>query len=144
MLKLKFGLIIFLTELLPTHYIVKVLIEVIFRYIFKTFPPDISTIFSMLIGYLVAFLLTTAFINKTDLVNRLPHPIPGINLITYSSLIILIPQLLTILTSTQAGWGNFAIMFIATPVTFVAKLVFYIGIIKLLMAVKPHDSYAYR
>jgi multidrug efflux pump subunit AcrB len=112
---------------------------------FKQFPPAAYISFSITVSLLVAFLLASIFISKSNLINRLPDPIPGGNMLAFGGFVILLPQILRIFTSMVEGGGaSFVLMNFAAPVVSVAKLVLYVGIIKLLMAVKPHESYVYQ
>jgi hypothetical protein len=66
-------------------------------------------------------------------------------MLAFGGFVILLPQILRIFTSMVEGGGaSFVLMNFAAPVVSVAKLVLYVGIIKLLMAVKPHESYVYQ
>ncbi len=145
MLKMKLGLTMLLSMVLPTNYLVKLLIGGMYGSFFKQFPPAVYISFSLLLSLLVAFLVASVFISKSDLKTRLPQPIPGSNLLAIGGLVILLPQVLRIFTSMVEGGGaSFALMNLAAPAILVAKLVLYVGIIKLLMAVKPHESYVYQ
>ena len=145
MIKLKFGLTMFLTLILPTGYLIKLLFGGMYGSLFKQFPPTVYISLILVFSLLLAFIFASIFIKKANLEQRLPTPIPGNNLLLIGGIIILLPQVLRIFTSMiQGGGASFALMSLAAPLILVAKIVLYIGIIKLLMAVKPHESYVYK
>lgn len=144
MIKLKFGLTMFLSLILPTSLVAKLLFGGMYGQLFKQYPPVFYISFILALSLLIAFILASIFINKTNLEQRLPTPIPGINLLLIGGIIILLPQVLRIFTSMVEGGGaSFALINLSAPLILIAKLVLYIGIIRLLMAVKPHESYVY-
>ncbi len=145
MLNLKIGLTLFLLTIVPTSYITQILSRGMYGPIFKQFPPAVFISFNLVMNIVVAFIIASVFINKADLYNRLPRPIPGQNLLFIGGAIILLPQLLRVFTSMiQGGGASYALMHLAGPFVLVAKIVLYIGVIKLLMAVKPSEDYVYQ
>ena len=145
MFQLKFGLTIFLSTIIPTTYLIKLLLGGMYGSIFRQFPPAVYITTTLIISLLVAFIFASVFINKTDLANRLPMPIPGQGFLLSGGILILTPQVLRIFTSMVEGGGaSFTLVSLAAPFLLLAKVLLYIGVIKLLMAVKPHESYVYQ
>ncbi len=145
MKKIKFGLTVFLSTVIPTNYLMTVLVGGMYGPFFKQYPPAFYISLSLAISLFVAFILVTIFINTSNLANRLPTQVPGANILALGGTVIILPQVLRIFTSMVEGGGaSFALMSMAVPLVLVAKLVIYIGIVKFLMAVKPHESYVYQ
>tara|TARA_R110000868_G_scaffold188581_3_gene431373 strand:+ start:2492 stop:2761 length:270 start_codon:yes stop_codon:yes gene_type:complete len=87
-------------------------------------------------------MIILVFIKKTDLMTRLPKPIPGRALFLLCSFVILLSHVLTTFTSIiNGGSTTFALvnlMFMAA-----AQIALFLAVIKLLMAVKPHEKFVY-
>jgi len=137
MKRLNFGMTMFLVQILPTTYILNFLYLSKYGDIIKTIPSFIFTLVSFLIPYAIA----TIFIHKSDLLSRLPIIIPGLNLLILGGITIILhkalgmfdPKLTYILLADY-----FRIL------SLVINILMYVGIIKLLMAVKPNDSFIYK
>jgi len=66
-------------------------------------------------------------------------------LIWIGGLVMIAPSFLQILTSLIPGGGaSFALMSVSAPFILVAKILFYVGIISLLLAIKPSEKYSYQ
>lgn len=145
MIKLKFGMTMFLMLVIPTGYLTNLLLGGMYGSIFKQYPPSVYIALNLALTLIIPYILASIFITKTDLYNRLPKTIPGLNLLVTGGIIILLPQVLRIFTSMVEGGGvSFVLMSLAAPLVLVAKIIVYIGLIKLLMSVKPHESYVYQ
>ena len=145
MLKLKLGITILLSILLPISYFSRMLLGSMYSSFFKGYPPSLFIALLLVINLSIAFLLASIFINKTNLTNRLPLEMPGLNFLFFGGLMILLPEVLRVFTSMVEGGGaSFTLMQFAAPLVVIAKLAMYFGIIKLLMSVKPHESYVYK
>ena len=130
---------------IPTEAILGLSIGGMYGVFFKKFPPSFYVSFFLVLNLLIPFFVSLVFIKKTDIVERLPTPIPGQEMILISGFVIIIPQFLRIFTSMiQGGGASFALMSIAGPFVVLAKLLLSVGIFKLLMATKPHESYVYK
>ncbi|BFM13557.1 hypothetical protein R50072_37100 [Simiduia litorea] len=144
MLRLKFGITMFLTLVVPTGYINKLFLLGPLGSAIKQYPPSLSYAIGLALGLIIPFVLASIFIKKSNLYRRLPVSMPGLNLLVIGAVVILIPQVLPIFTSLVKGGGlTFSLMPYITSLVFVAKILIYSGIITLLMSVKPHESYVF-
>ncbi|BFM13387.1 hypothetical protein R50072_35400 [Simiduia litorea] len=144
MLRLKFGITMFLTLVVPTSYINKLFLLGPLGAAIKQYPPSLSYAIGLALGLIIPFVLASIFIKKSNLYRRLPVSMPGLNLLVIGAVVILIPQVLPIFTSLVKGGGlTFSLMPYMTSLVFVAKILIYSGIITLLMSVKPHESYVF-
>ncbi|MGD9950791.1 MAG: hypothetical protein AB7U29_20315 [Desulfobulbus sp.] len=146
MLKLKICFTLFLLTVIPTSFVLQIIsLGGMYGRVFKQFSPTFYISINLIINILISFAITTVFINKTDLYNRLPTSIPGQGMMFIGGFLILLPQVLRIFTSMIEGGGaSYALMQYFAPVALIAKLLLYIGVIKLLMAVKPSENYVYQ
>jgi hypothetical protein len=145
MFSIKVGSMVFLSTIIPTSYFMRLIFGGMYGTFFKQFPPAVFLSVNLLITLLIPLIITLFFIKKTDLVNRLPKPIPSQGIFLLCSVIILLPQVLRIFTSMIEGGGaSFALMNLAAPFITGAKIVLYLAVIRLLMAVKPHEKYVYQ
>jgi hypothetical protein len=144
-IKLKFGIAMFLMLVIPTGYATKFLLGGMCGSFFKQYPPSIYITLSLLLSIIIPYVVAHIFVQKTQLLKRLPITIPGLNMLLIGGSLILLPQMLRIFTSMIEGGGaSFVLMTYAAPLILLAKVLLYIGTIKLLMAVKPSDSYVYQ
>jgi hypothetical protein len=145
MLKLKFGLTMSLMLVIPTGYLTKMLLGGMYGSLFKQYPPSFYISISLIISLLVPYILASIFIAKTDLYTRLPKHHPGLNLMMAGGLALILPSVLRIFTSMIPGGGvSLLFMVYAAPLIPGAKLLLFIGSIRVLMSVKPHESYEYK
>ena len=110
----------------------------------KQFSPTayIATVQLVQIG--LSFLISIFLVKHFDFRKRIPSPVAGKGLIWVGGLLLLAPGVLRIFTSMiQGGGTSFVMMSIAAPVVLVAKALFFIGVIMLLLAIKPNAKYSY-
>lgn len=145
MFKLSLGFTVLLSIILPIEVLIKLITAGgMYGLIFKKFPPAVYISFHLLLKLAIAYAIIYIFIKKSDLINRLPKIIPGQILLLTGSLIVLIPQILRIFTSMiQGGGASYALMTYAAPFLILGKLLLFIGVIKVLMSVKPNEKYEY-
>jgi hypothetical protein len=112
--------------------------------IFKDIPHPVYFSLQMLATYLIPFIFTLLFCKYINLKHRLPTSPPSKNIFIVGAIIIVIPQLLRLWTSTiQGGGASFALMSYAAPFILFAKLLIFIGAIRLFMSIKPSEKYEF-
>jgi|TARA_R110001599_G_scaffold335619_3_gene552806 hypothetical protein len=110
----------------------------------KQFPPSVYIASTLLIQYGISFAFAFLLAFKLELKNRLPSPLAGRHLIWIGGLLLVTPTVLRIFTSmVQGGGASFVLMSIASPFILVGKILFYIGIFQLLLAIKPNEKFSY-
>ena len=110
----------------------------------KQFPPSVYITSTLLLQYGISFALAFLLAFKLKLKNRLPSPLAGRHLIWIGGLLLVTPTILRIFTSmVQGGGASFVLMSLAAPFFPVFKILFYIGMFQLMLAIKPSEKIAY-
>lgn len=129
----------------PLHYLGMGDVLRMYGPFWKQFSPSAYISTMLLVSYLLSFIVAYVLIRKLDLVNRLPQPLAGKWLIWVGGVIMILPGFLRIFTSMIQGGGvSFALMSVALPFVIIAKVVFYVGLFKLLLAIKPGEQYSFQ
>jgi hypothetical protein len=110
----------------------------------KQFPPSAYISTTLILHYVISFGLAYLLFIKLNLKDRIPHPLAGQKLIWIGGLITIAPSFLRIFTSMiQGGGASFALMSVSAPFVLGGKILFFIGIFILLLAIKPSEKYSY-
>lgn len=125
-------------------YLLQITVGGMYGNVFKEFPPVVFLSINLFFTYVVPLIVALVFIQKSNLKMRVPDPIPGRALFVTGTVLIVLPQLLRLFTSTIPGGGaSFALMSLTAPFILVAKVLIFVGAIKLFMAVRPSEKYVY-
>ena len=110
----------------------------------KQFSPTAYIATVQLVQITISLLISIFLVKRYSFSKRIPSPVAGKFLIWIGGLLLIAPGILRIFTSMIPGGGaSFAMMSLAAPVVLVAKPLFYIGVVLLLLAIKPHAKYSY-
>lgn len=141
-----FGFTILIAMMVPiTKYLQAILgLGAIHGAFWKQFPPALYISTTLILHYAISFGLAYLLASKLNLKNRIPNPLAGQKLIWIGGLIMIAPSILRIFTSMiQGGGASFALMSVSAPFVLGGKILFYIGIFILLLAIKPSEKYSY-
>ncbi|RZL58073.1 MAG: hypothetical protein EOO93_17085 [Pedobacter sp.] len=113
------------------------------NYFFGLFHPRWDsglslTILNSCITYLPALIVTLVFTKRTNLVSRLPKPIPGVQYLKFGLGIIVLTYAIFALTILSPGGGlTFGVAMFLAPFGIVAQILILIGVVKAFLAAKP-------
>ena len=110
----------------------------------KQFSPSVSISLILIIKYGISFSLALLLAFKLKLKKRLPSPLAGKYLIWIGGLLLITPIILRIFTSMVEGGGaSFALISLSTPFVLLGKVLFYIGMFQLILAIKPSEKFSH-
>ena len=141
------GLVMLLAIVLPFgELLIELTIGDVYRSFFRGFPPIGYRLASLAMAYLPIMLVVGVFMEKTNLRDRLPDPIPGKTWLLFGTLLNLLVIIAAILgTSTIWGSGrSFVVPWLFSYVVqfgpyvmLVVKTLLIVGVVKLLLAAEP-------
>ena len=109
----------------------------------KNFEPEIYIALSILITLLISFFIVEVFSRVISLKDKIPSNYSQHGTFFVCGLLILIPQLLRIYTSTIEGGGvSHALKSYTAPITIIASIVLFVTVIKLFKAIKPEKKFS--
>lgn len=110
----------------------------------KQFPPAVHISSTLIVHYAISFGLAYLLASKLELKKRIPSPLAGKYLIWIGGLLMIAPTFLRIFTSMVPGGGlSFALTSISAPFMLLGKVIFYVGMFQLILAIKPNEKFSY-
>ena len=110
----------------------------------KQFSPSAYIASTLLFQYGISFALAFLLAFKLKLKKRIPSPLAGRYLIWIGGLLLIAPTILRIFTSMIEGGGaSFVLISLSAPFVLIGKILFYIGIFQLILAIKPSEKFSY-
>lgn len=111
---------------------------------FGDVSPSLYISISVVVKYAVSVALAVLLLKLLKMKNRIPNPIGGFYLIWIGGVLMTLPILIRILTSSVEGGGmTFAVFSIIGPFLGIAKLLFFCGLFFFLLSVKPAEKYTH-
>ncbi len=134
-----FGFTVFFSIFVPAVYIAQ-----LFKQTLNNYPPVVFVTSIFLINVIVALVVALILIRNANIARRVPTSIPGAALLWVGGCLYLLPQILRIVEALNPDSSMIAMLLgNATPLLWVARLLLCIGIVRLLLAIKPHPGYEY-
>ncbi len=107
--------------------------------------PVFKVVLFQIFLYSISFILSYIFTAKLELKRRLPTPLSGKYMIWIGGLIMISPTIFEITILMFEGGSSYylPIMTYLVPVVTFAKILFFIGIFRLALAIKPNSCFTY-
>ena len=134
-----FGFTMFFSLFVPAVFIAQVLTGFLSPY-----PPVVFVTITFLINILVPLAFSVILIRHANIMQRVPTMIPGAAFLWVGGILYLVPQVLRILGSMAPGGSEtFVLLNYATPMFWLSRFLMCVGIVRLLLAIRPHPDYEY-
>ncbi len=154
MIQVTFGLTMFLSLLIPSHFLIQLLLGDMYAVLFSSTISSLSILISFGITLFIPFIISIIFVKKSNLISRLPFPIPSQNLMLLGSFFILLPSFLQIILLMIDKIYNLTLVhtyFVSIKgmsnilffVNYIAKVLLIVGVFQLLLSVKQNSRYLY-